>query len=137
MIKKFSSDEIRVRIENLKKILGWVEVEMTIAKFKSYSYNDCDVLHLAYYDLKKKHLKFNREAFGKLNEVEYEQIKPQHTWDYDWGRNYNYNYCGNYDWTCNYDSSSLTTATNTITTSAYLYNLFDGYTTYNLLNNGN
>lgn len=62
-------------MENLKKIINPLEVEIAIIQHKSFTDNELDILYLAYYYLKSKHLKYDRRKFGRINDVEYEPRK--------------------------------------------------------------
>ena len=76
MIKKrFNLSQMRIMMENLRNLLGNIEVDMEIASCSSLSDNELDVLYLAYYNLKGRHLKYNRSIFGKIAQVEYEPRK--------------------------------------------------------------
>ena len=76
MIKKrWNLCQMRIMMENLRNLLGNIEVDMEIASCSSLSDNELDVLYLAYYNLKGRHLKYNRSIFGKIVLVEYEPRK--------------------------------------------------------------
>ena len=75
MIKKnWNLNEMKRRIKNLKKILNPIEVDMYVTLSKCKTNNELDSLYMAYYALKRMHLKYNTNLFGHLNHVEYEPI---------------------------------------------------------------
>jgi len=72
--KKWSVEELRKRLENLKKITPSLVVDFQIAMAKTLTLDERDALYIAYYALKKKYSKINYSKFGGLKRVGYEPI---------------------------------------------------------------
>ncbi len=95
-VRKWSYNDIVIKLENLKKIIDPYEIEHQIRIGKSYTDDITDALNIAYYNLKKKYLKIQMNKFGYIRPVTY--IPRQ--------REY-YNYYSNYNstWTISTNSS--------------------------------
>ena len=79
MIKKiWNLEQMRKRLENLKKVIHPPLVDTYIAVKKAVADNELDALYLAYYQLKGLSLRYNRATFGQVNDVNY---KPKFDWE--------------------------------------------------------
>ena len=100
---------MRKRIENLKKVINSSLVDVYYFQALEKTDNELDALYITFYRLKSLSLKYKRELYGTVNEVEY---KPK----FDWDRYFNeYLSAHSNDWTS-------TTATYTYSYSTY-YNM--------------
>jgi len=86
MVKKYDSNDISIRLQNLAKKIGFLNVYTEIEIQKNFTDDICDAMNLAYYSLKNKYSKINREKYGRLNAIYY---KPKYikyvdsNWYYD------------------------------------------------------
>ena len=81
MIKKiWNLEQMRKRLENLKKVMNPHLVDTYVAVKKTVTDNELDALYLAYYQLKDLSLKYNKATFGQVNYVDYEP-KLKFDWD--------------------------------------------------------
>ena len=62
--KKWSIEELRKRIRNLKKIIPYEVVSWHITFARSLTYSERDALYIAYYELRKIFSKINYSRFG-------------------------------------------------------------------------
>ena len=76
--KKWNLEQMRKRIENLKKVINSSLVDFSYLQALEKTDNELDVLYITFYRLKSLSLKYNRELYGTVNEVEYE---PKFDWD--------------------------------------------------------
>ena len=73
--RKWCEKDIRIKLENLKKILGSYVVDREISLQGFYTDNVCDQLNMAYYSLKNRHSKIHRWKYGVTRQVDYEPKK--------------------------------------------------------------
>lgn len=66
MVKKWDIEIIKVKLNNLKKIISAYEIEQEIAYCKVFTDDEKDFLNMAYYRLKERHIKYNRGIFGTI-----------------------------------------------------------------------
>ena len=76
-VRKWSEKDIRIKLTNLAKILGMLNVQAEIQWQKKYTDNECDAMNLAYYSLKNKFSKIQRNTFGFVRTPEYEPKKKR------------------------------------------------------------
>ena len=62
--KKWSREQIEIRLENLKKIIDPFIINMKIHKCKSLCDSEYDALYMAFYDLKDQYSRLPRIKFG-------------------------------------------------------------------------
>ena len=95
--KRWDLEQMRKRVENLKKIINPYRVETKLNFCKALTDNELDALYLTYYQLKEENLKYDRHIFGKVNFVEYKPkivIEPLNNYSYiieDYITNYSTN----------------------------------------------
>lgn len=65
-MKTFRYDEIVKRIENLKKVIKPLEVEMTMRLYKAFVSDANTCLHMVFYHLRGTNLKYRRSSFGRV-----------------------------------------------------------------------
>jgi hypothetical protein len=115
-VRKWSEKDIMIKLTNLAKKLGWLNVQTEIDFQKKYTDNTCDAMNLAYYSLKNKFSKIKRERFGFVRTPEYEP-KKKRNYGYDMWINYN-DYMGYNDYPGLY-ATSYTVTTSTYTNSIW------------------
>lgn len=76
--KKWNLEQMRKRIENLKKMINSSLVDFSYLQALEKTDNELDALYITFYRLKSLSLKYKRELYGTVNEVEYE---PKFDWD--------------------------------------------------------
>ena len=81
-VRKWCEKDIRIKLENLEKLLGSWLVNREIMFQGQYTDNECDKLNLAYYSLKNKFSKIHRWKYGLVRNVEYE-IKKRKSYNWD------------------------------------------------------
>lgn len=69
---------MRKRIENLKKVINSCIVDSYYFQSLEKTDNELDALYITFYRLKSLSLKYKRELYGTVNEVEY---KPKFDWN--------------------------------------------------------
>ena len=72
-VKKYDITEITIRLNNLRKRFGDYYVDNAIRLCETYSDNRCDVLNLAYRNLKNRLIKIQRHKYGYVRNIEYEK----------------------------------------------------------------
>jgi hypothetical protein len=77
--KRWNLDEMRKRIENLKKVINSSIVDFYYFQSLEKTDSELDALYITYYRLKSLALKYKREKYGIVNDVDY---KPK----FDWGK---------------------------------------------------
>jgi hypothetical protein len=75
MIKRYRHEEIVKRLDNLKNKLGSYIVDAIIEIYKTWTDNEDDYLHLAFYHLRDAHLKYRQQTFGYRHTLDYEKKK--------------------------------------------------------------
>lgn len=79
MIKKrWNLGEMKIRVNNLKKVINETLVNRYCYRALEETDNELDSLYIAYYDLKALSLKYKREVYGTVNNVDY---KPKFDWN--------------------------------------------------------
>lgn len=79
MIKKrWNLEEMKIRVNNLKKVINETLVNRYCYRALEETDNELDALYIAYYDLKALSLKYKREVYGTVNNVDY---KSKFDWD--------------------------------------------------------
>lgn len=79
MIKKrWNLEEMKIRVNNLKKVINETLINIYYYRALKKTDNELDALYIAYYDLKALSLKYKREVYGTVNNVEY---KPKFDWN--------------------------------------------------------
>lgn len=101
---------MRKRIENLKKVINSSLVDFYYFQALEKTDNELDALYITFYRLKNLSLKYKRELYGTVNEVEYE---PK----FDWGKYLNEYLKGYYDYT----------STTSYTYSSRARSIYDSY----------
>jgi hypothetical protein len=76
--KKWNLEQMRKRIENLKKVINSCIVDSYYFQSLEKTDNELDALYITFYRLKSLSLKYKRELYGTVNEVEY---KPKFDWN--------------------------------------------------------
>jgi len=72
--KRWDLPTMEKRMENLKKVIDPLEVDLKINLHLSMSTDDrLDALYLAYYELKDEYCKLDRKKFGTPKKVDYKQ----------------------------------------------------------------
>ena len=117
--KRWSKEVMEKRLENLKKVISPGLVDLAIDDANTKTDNELDALYIAYYELKDKHCKLRRRAFGVPKIVGYVPKKKKlgyysPYWDDD------------DEWTWTISSSS----TSTTTSGIYTYNANDMWSTW-------
>lgn len=83
-VRKWCEKDIRIKLNNLKKLLGTYLVDREIMLQGQYTDNECDKLNLAYYSLKNRFSKINRWKYGLVRNVEYEiKKRKSYNWELD------------------------------------------------------
>ena len=83
--KPWDIEQMRKRVDNLKKRLGPTIVEIYLYQSFNKTNNELDALYLTYYGLKERCLKYRRCVFGRVKEVQFKR-KVDNKWyyvDYD------------------------------------------------------
>ena len=70
--KKWNLEQMRKRIENLKKVINSSLVDFYFLQSLEKTDNELDALYITFYKLKSLTLKYKRELYGSVNEVQYE-----------------------------------------------------------------
>lgn len=79
MIKKrWNLEEMKIRVNNLKKVINETLINIYYYRALEETDNELDALYIAYYDLKALSLKYKREVYGTVNNVDY---KPKFDWN--------------------------------------------------------
>ena len=99
---------MRKRIENLKKVINSCIVDSYYFQALEKTDNELDALYITFYKLKSLSLKYKRELYGSVNEVQYE---PK----FDFNKYLKELGCYNYTSTTPYGYSSRT------------YSIYDSY----------
>lgn len=76
--KKWNLEEMKIRVNNLKKVINETLINRYYYRALEETDNELDALYIAYYDLKALSLKYKREVYGTVNNVDY---KPKFDWD--------------------------------------------------------
>jgi hypothetical protein len=100
-VRKWCEKDIRIKLENLKKILGDYLVNREIMLQGQYTDNECDKLNLAYYSLKNKFSKIHRWKYGLIRNVNYE-IKKRRPFNWELDDLDYWTITPAYSWTYNY-----------------------------------
>lgn len=74
-MKKWKLEEIKIRIENLKKVIPECIVNTYVSFNISLCEDECDAYNKTYYDLKEKYLRYNRRVFGIVQNMPYKLKK--------------------------------------------------------------
>ena len=133
--KRWSKEVLEKRLENLKKVISPGLVDLAIDDANTKTDNELDALYIAYYELKDKHCKLRRRAFGVPKIVGYvPKKKPigyySPYWEYDDWDDWSWTITGTYATTSSsgiYSNYSTTTTTNA-------YNYYDSWYTTTILN---
>jgi hypothetical protein len=113
MIKKrWNLEEMKIRVNNLKKVINETLVNRYCYRALEETDNELDALYIAYYDLKALSLKYKREVYGTVNNVDY---KPKFDWN-----SYLYEYLKN---NINYYTRTASSYTWSTRTYSSYYNL--------------
>ena len=112
-VKKYDLKEITIRINNLKKRFGSYSVDRMINLCHTYSDNQCDVLNLAYRQLKDNLTRIKRYKYGYVRNIEYEKRERKYYKHKPYTVYYNYDYSSLYP---SLSSSTWTITTNTLGT---------------------
>jgi hypothetical protein len=107
--KKWNLKQMEKRIENLKKVCGESMVLFLYLHALDKTDDKLDALYLTFYALKSLRLRYKREVYGVINNVDY---KPKLDWD---------RYSNEY-WSVHSDDWSSTPVTYTYSYSTY-YNM--------------
>jgi hypothetical protein len=83
-VRKWCEKDIRIKLENLKKILGSYVVDSEISLQGIYTDNVCDQLNMAYYSLKSRYSKIYRWRYGITRQVDYEPKKRKKYYGNTW-----------------------------------------------------
>ena len=86
--KRWNLEEMKIRIENLKKITKPALVSIYYASAKVKTDNELDALYITYYTLKSTLLKYNRGLYGRIKTVNYER-------KFDWNQYIDFHILGN------------------------------------------
>lgn len=73
MIKRMPLEEMRVRVENLKKLFGEEYVDNIVAYFKSQAEHEIDVLYLAFFHIRRTRLRYSPNTYGEYTEVTFQR----------------------------------------------------------------
>lgn len=73
MIKRMPLEEMRVRVENLKKLFGADYVDTVVSYFKSQAEHEIDVLYLTFFHIRRCQLRYCPNAYGQFTEVPYQR----------------------------------------------------------------
>jgi len=76
--KKWNLEQMEKRIENLKKACGESMVLFIYRQALDKTDDKLDALYLTFYALKSLRLRYKREVYGVVNNVDY---KPKFDWD--------------------------------------------------------
>lgn len=74
MDKKRSVEEMRIRVDNLKKIYGDL-VDALLSIYSTCTSNELDKLYLVYFGVRRIKLRYSTTAYGKQTEIPYEKPK--------------------------------------------------------------
>ena len=116
--KRWDLPTMERRMENLKKVIPENEVENTITAYSQIAEDRLDVLYLAYFNLKDRFCKIDRNKFGEAKIIAYRPkvrviyydsscATTANNWEYNWTTT-----------SASYDNFVTTTAT-TITASGW------------------
>ena len=86
--KRWNLEEMKIRIENLKKITDSVLVSIYYVSAKAKTDNELDALYITYYTLKSRLLKYNRGSYGRIKTVNYVR-------KFDWNQYIDFHILGN------------------------------------------
>jgi len=103
--KKWNLEQMEKRIENLKKVCGESMVLFLYRQALYKTDDKLDALYLTFYTLKSLRLRYKREVYGVVNNVDY---KPKFDWD-----RYLTTHSNNWSYTYSY-STSYSTYYNTL-----------------------
>jgi hypothetical protein len=76
--KRWILEEMKIRVNNLKKVINETLINIYYYRALEETDNELDALYIAYYDLKALSLKYKREVYGTVNNVDY---KPKFDWN--------------------------------------------------------
>jgi hypothetical protein len=76
--KKWNLEQMEKRIENLKKVCGESMVLFLYRQALDKTDDKLDALYLTFYTLKSLRLRYKREVYGVVNNVDY---KPKFDWN--------------------------------------------------------
>lgn len=76
--KKWNLEQMEKRIENLKKVCGESMVLFLYRQALDKTDDKLDALYLTFYGIKSLRLRYKREVYGVVNNVDY---KPKFDWD--------------------------------------------------------
>lgn len=88
-VRKWSYNDIMIKLNNLKKIIDPSYIDAEIRFAKKYTDDITDALNIAYYNLKHKYSNINVYNFGFPRQVQY-KLKQRHNqsiWDKTWTSN--------------------------------------------------
>ncbi len=109
--RKYCLNDIRIKLNNLKKRFGAYQVDNEIAFQRQYTNNEIDYLNMAYYALKSRFCRIHMWRYGVVNKIDYIPRKSYNPWD-------DYDDYDKYSWT-------ITSATNTSTSATYYATYFN------------
>lgn len=75
MEKVRSVEEMRVRVENLKKKFGRLYISTLESHYSLLTTNELDKLYLVYYDVRRNSIRYIQSRYGLETEVTYESRK--------------------------------------------------------------
>lgn len=121
-MKKWNLEEIKIRVENLKKVIPELMVDMYVGLNINVCEDECDAYNKTYYELKEKYLKYNRCRFGvvqkfpyKLRQINIWNTVPLYTTNSDNAQYYSYN---GIQYAYSTDSYTYTNSCTTCTTNS-------------------
>lgn len=80
-VRKWSYNDIKIKLENLKKIINPYEIEHQIRIGKRYTDDETDAMNIAYYNLKRFYSKIKGSRYGVERLVSY---KPRQRTYFDY-----------------------------------------------------
>ena len=116
--KRWNLEEMKIRIENLKKITSSALVSIYYANAKAKTDNELDALYITYYALKNRLLKYNRGSYGRIKTVNYAR-------KYDWNQYIDFHILGSTE--CRTPPSFSYSAYSSLTSTYSNYDSFSYY----------
>ena len=120
-MKKWKLEEIKIRIENLKKVIPEYIINTYVSFNISLCEDECDAYNKTYYDLKEKYLRYNRRVFGIVQNMPY-KLKKNNIFTFPYYSTFNdnvqyYSYNG-IQYAYSIDSYTYTNSCTTCTTNS-------------------
>lgn len=77
-------EEMRVRVENLKKIISPSYVNLTLAYYDAVTKDELDALYLTYFKLRRERLRYVQTRYGVETDVTYGNRETRFDYSYSY-----------------------------------------------------